>query len=233
MKGEKSKSSTLCSEDDSESRSEADIDDDDAEEKSGSESSSDEEQDELQDTDTEVTFNTDVSPILRELEHSNVGGACGSASDLPDPEEAGTSGEMETDGGEPDDEDVSDVQDSQPGPSQPRRSDTGLWILSRMRSESGQDGDALLYNPTIRRGRRSHVWDHGGCKMINGVMDKEHVYCAHSDKEFKYTGTVGNLQTHLKNIHHITAESNKPQDSTASTPQTRQHGIDSIFKPSA
>ena len=65
------------------------------------------------------------------------------------------------------------------------------------------------------------------------MLNKEKVYCGICDKEFKYTGTVGNLQTHLKNVHHITEETNKPQDSTPSTPQSSQARIDSVFKTSA
>ena len=103
-----------------------------------------------------------MSPILLGLDRSNVGGACGSASDLPDPEEAGTSGEMETDRGEQYDGDVSVVQDSQSQPSQPRRSDTGLLGMMSESGGSHTEDESQLFTPCTRKGRRSFVWDHGG-----------------------------------------------------------------------
>ena len=140
-KGEKSKSFMDQQDSDSGPGSGSDTDGDDSGEASGSGDSSDEEEEELlEDTDDpEVSFNVDVFASALGLDHSNVGGACGSASDLPDPKQPGTSRgfvtRMETDAGEQYDGDVSDVQESKSQPSQPRRSDTGL---SRMRSESGQ-----------------------------------------------------------------------------------------------
>ena len=126
---------------------------------------------------------------------------------------------------------VSDVQESQSQQSQLRRSDTDL---QRLRSESGEshtEEESLLYTPCTRAGKRSFVWDYGGCKKKDGKLITDRIYCAKCDKEFKYQGTCGNLQTHLKNIHQITEETNKPQE--PSTPQSSQSRIDSLFKPSA
>ena len=84
-----------------------------------------------------------------------------------------------------------------------------------MRSESGEshnEDESKLFTPCTRKGRRSFVWDYGGCKMKDGVLIKDKVYCRICDKKFKYQGTCGNLQTHLKNVHHITEETGKPQE---------------------
>ena len=66
--------------------------------------------------------------------------------------------------------------------------------------------------------------------MKDGVLIKDKVYCGICSEEFKYQGTCGNLQTHLKNVHHITEETGKPQEQAGGPIQEK---IDHIYKPCA
>ena len=68
-----------------------------------------------------------------------------------------------------------------------------------------------LFPPVSRAGRRSFVWDYGGCKKKDGKLITDRVYCKECGKGFVYNGTPGNLMNHLKLVHSIYQ---KPEESS-------------------
>ena len=79
-----------------------------------------------------------------------------------------------------------------------------------------------LFPPVSRAGKRSFVWDYGGCKKKDGKLITDRVFCRECGKGFVYNGTPGNLMNHLKLVHSIYQ---KPEESS----KEQQPKIDNIF----